>query len=263
MTPRNRRRRRPRPRPREAVSPGTPEVPSIGALGLFRHCRPNPRSKSRTRTINQGNWHAPFQFILLSAQCAQNLRPIRAAQACRWIPAGAGVERAVVPGNDIAKGGRILVQSRVNETDPRFTFLEQRLVDPREKAGIEGGNGTGATNGGGTPIDEDLITGYRVRIRGDIGYSAASSWLGRRRYVDRILVRRFRKIIADPAAGGAFVARGLVPDDLGGDGIGHDIGFQGGAPAADNIRGCCREIEVISTIGLAVGRSAVTGGRKN
>ena len=77
-----------------------------------------------------------------------------------------------------------MVQSGVNETDPRFAFLEQRLVDSREKAGIERGNGTGATNGGGTPIDQDLITGDRVRIRGDIGYSAASSWLGGRRYVD-------------------------------------------------------------------------------
>src|SRR5258708_18955717 len=188
---------------------------------------------------------------------------MRAAEACRWIPAGAGVERAVVSGNDIAKGGRILVQRRVNETDPRFAFLEQRLVDPGEKASIEGGNGTGATNCGGTPIDQDLITGYRVRIGGDIGYSTAASWLDGRRDGVRILVRWFRKIIADPATRGAFVARGLVPDDLGGDGIGRHVGFQRGAATADDIRRCRREIDVINAIGLAVGRSAVTGGSKN
>src|SRR5260370_33297310 len=112
-------------------------------------------------------------FLALSAECAQDLRPIRGTQARRWIPAGAGSERAVIAGNDIAKGGRILVKSRVNESDPRFGFLEQRLVDPREKPSIEGGNGTGATNCRRTPIDQDLITGYRVRVSGDIGYSAA------------------------------------------------------------------------------------------
>src|SRR5258708_11082554 len=115
------------------------------------------------------------------------------------MPAGGGVERAVVSGNDIAKGGRILVQRRVNETDPRFAFLEQRLVDPGEKASIEGGNGTGATNCGGTPIDQDLITGYRARIGGDNGHSTAAACLAGRRDLDPLLGRWFRRIIAHPA----------------------------------------------------------------
>src|SRR5258708_11978826 len=118
------------------------------------------------------------------------------------MPAGGGVERAVVSGNDIAKGGRILVQRRVNETDPRFAFLEQRLVDPGEKASIEGGNGTGATNCGGTPIDQDLITGYRVRIGGDIGYSTPPSRFPAPRHLDRILVHWCRTIIPHPPTHG-------------------------------------------------------------
>src|SRR5580704_4982381 len=255
-----------RPRPREMLHPARLEYHRCKLWGYFGTAyliRAQCRGRGRRRGRGRLRGAVARIFLALSAECDQDLRPIRGTQACRWIPPGAGVERAVIAGNDIAKGGRMLVQSRVNETDPRFGFLEQRLVDPREKPSIQGGNGAGATNGGGTPIDQDLITGYRVRIRGDIGYSTASSRLGGRGYVDRILVRWFRKIIADPAARRAFVVRGLVPDDLGGDGISRDIGFQRGAAAADNIRRCCRKIDVISAIGLAVGRSAVTGCRKN
>ena len=49
---------------------------------------------------------------------AQDFGAIRTTQARCCIPSGAGAERAVIPGNNVPESRWILVQSRINETDP-------------------------------------------------------------------------------------------------------------------------------------------------
>ena len=136
----------------------------------------------RARIEDEDDDEDEYGLLRLSAsQCAQNLPPIRTAQTCRRIPTRAGAKSSIISRNNIIERRRILIQRSVYKPSSRFAFLYQCLIDSGEKPCVKGRHGAGPTNRVGTPVDDDLISGYRIRIPGDIGYPAASSLGGWRR----------------------------------------------------------------------------------
>jgi hypothetical protein len=82
-----------RPRPRKAVSPSTPEVPSIGALGYFGIAdltRRQSRGRGRRRERGRLRWVPAIRHMLLAIRAlprsvVQAYRPINVGIALRRI----------------------------------------------------------------------------------------------------------------------------------------------------------------------------------
>ncbi len=168
-------------------------------------------------------------------------RPVHGSQPCGRL---VGAVRA---GGDVIKTGFAAgVERGVEETGVAAVLL----IDQRDESGPERRDSAGAADHGGLSVDQNLVSGFRCGIAGDIGHAAATAAAAGCRHVCAGLPRRQREVTGHAAAGGSAALRQIVPNRFIGANAVRDFKLR--AAAGQHMRAGGGKVDMVCAVGDAV-----------
>src|SRR5580698_6513982 len=188
-------------------------------------------------------------------QCRHGL-PVWAAEAGACIPAGGGIEVAVVTLGNVSQRLRVLIQHGLEIPNG----LARELIDPRQQSRPQGCHRTRAADYRIGSIDTNVVPGLRICITGHVRNAAHGERCGRSVGIRRLQIRlpgRKREKSTDATAARPAL-RAIVPYDLT-----RDTGLaalEARAAAGERIRTRGRKVDVISAIRHPVARPTISRG---